>query len=135
MLRQWGLYSSKAICTDHAYTIFPFFCFIDANGVNVPSQLNPVSSVNALLAAWSGSSSVKAPFVIVHTPLSLFFQKGPPGCTSKNCNCAFIQRCVNMPALFSSFLFYPAQQRRCYIIFCNIYFTNSYKDIKFETCK
>src|SRR5687768_6643010 len=86
----------------HVYTIFPDFCFTGFSSINFPLTAIPVSSSNSRCAAFRGSSpSSNSPFGTDQAPTSLFFQKGPPGCTRKYSVLSDERRYNNKPALFS----------------------------------
>ena len=84
----------------HTITIFPLGCLICCKGRNSPAGAIPVSSSNSLFAASSGSSpSTYSPLGIDQAPTSLFFQNGPPGCTSNTSIWPSRLRYINNPAL------------------------------------
>src|SRR4051794_34590557 len=92
--------TSRSASTAQAYTVFPLRCLIGLSSMNVPWIEEPSSSKNSRLAAASGSSpSVNSPFGMDHAPVSLFRQKGPPGCTISTSTLPARLRYTSSPAL------------------------------------
>src|SRR6185369_2608534 len=73
-----SLPGSQSPSNAHAFTIFPLVCLTVPKAMKLPFAVNPVSSVNSLFAASSGSSpSTYSPFGTVHAPASFPVQNGP----------------------------------------------------------
>ena len=92
--------ASQSLSNAHAVTSFPLACRSCPRERNSPSGRIPVSSSNSRIAAASAPSlSGYSPFGIVHDSRSLFFQNGPPGCTSRTSIFSVVRRNISSPAL------------------------------------
>src|ERR1700693_4158827 len=89
-----------------ACTVLPLLCFTLPRGKKSPSGTIPVSSCNSRFAAsCRPSRGLISPLGTNQAPRSLFFQNGPPRCTSSTSIWPFRSRYMSSPALVLAICF------------------------------